>query len=194
MISLILFLRSPRQSWLIVPRDIELTCKKPSCELFSSHLSIPSGWLSLSSIVHITCSLFVITLLSRFSRKTVSCSFLRTWTARSSRAPHLSRANGITSSCLLSQTPYELSRRYVLRRKNSAGAKFHLLCRDSQESPLDSILVVTRQNYRSSFFPLPPLSSPASRRKKDERTRRARSWIAREIKASPFGETTTRRL
>lgn len=60
-----------------------------------------SVWLclSLSSIVHITCSLFVITLLSRFSRKTVSCSFLRTRTAWSSRA-RLSRANdGITGSC-----------------------------------------------------------------------------------------------
>lgn len=109
-----------------------------------------SVWLclSLSSIVHITCSLFVITLLSRFSRKTVSCSFLRTRTAWSSRA-RLSRANdGITCS-----KPF-------YRRNNTSFSddekirieRFHLLARFPRLRICNDFILSL--NYRFLFFRL----------------------------------------
>lgn len=109
-----------------------------------------SVWLclSLSSIVHITCSLFVITLLSRFSRKTVSCSFLRTRTAWSSRA-RLSRANdGITCS-----KPF-------YRRNNTSFSddekilieRFHLFARFPRLRICNDFILSL--NYRFLFFRL----------------------------------------
>lgn len=162
-----------------------------------------SVWLSLSSIVHITCSLFVITLLSRFSRKTVSCSFLRTRTAWSSRA-RLSRANdGITSSCSKPFTDHVRYRRdscNTLFSEKIRIERFHLrfVARFSRNELLriyNDFIPSYRHapNYRSFFFL--PLLCLASLEEEEGSSERAHvRWIARKIKASPFGETTTRRL
>lgn len=128
-----------------------------------------SVWLSLSSIVHITCPLFVITLLSRFSRKTVSCSFLRTRTAWSSRA-RLSRANdGITSSC--SPNLFRGHARYIMIREKFE--RFHLRFVAISNELLrirnhDFILSVVTRRIIHLFFSLPlryPLQPWGGRRK-----------------------------
>lgn len=135
-----------------------------------------SVWLSLSSIVHITCSLFVITLLSRFSRKTVSCSFLRTRTAWSSRA-RLSRANdGITSSCSKPFTDHVRYRRdsyntlFSEKIRNDSIYDFHA----TNYYEFITILshpIVTRQIIDLFFFCL-CYASPALRRKKEAASER----------------------
>lgn len=141
-----------------------------------------SVWLSLSSIVHITCSLFVITLLSRFSRKTVSCSFLRTRTAWSSRA-RLSRANdGITSSCSKPFTDHVRYRRdscNTLFSEKIRIERFHLrfVARFSRNELLriyNDFIPSYRHapNYRSFFFLPFCYASPALRRKKEAASER----------------------
>lgn len=191
MISLILFLRSDlhgkvtnRSCWHWI------NMQEAIVQVILESLK-HSVWLSLSSIVHITCPLFVITLLSRFSRKTVSCSFLRTRTAWSSRA-RLSRANdGITSSC--SPNLLEATHDILWYEKNSNDFIYDL-------SPFPTNYyeyVITILSYPSSraelsIFSFLCLSVILSNLEEEEGSNERAS--ARKIKATPFGETTTRRL
>lgn len=189
MISLILFLRSDLHGSKVTNRSSWhwINMQEAIVQVILESLE-HSVWLclSLSSIVHITCSLFVITLLSRFSRKTVSCSFLRTRTAWSSRA-RLSRANdGITGSC---SKPF-------YRRNNTSFS-------DDEKIRIDFIYSLLRicndfilsLNYRFLFFRLSVTRLEEEEGSSERASERAHvRWIARKIKASPFGETTTRRL
>lgn len=153
MISLILFLRSDLHGSKVTNRSSWhwINMQEAIVQVILESLE-HSVWLclSLSSIVHITCSLFVITLLSRFSRKTVSCSFLRTRTAWSFRA-RLSRANdGITGSC--SKPFYRRNNTSFSDDEKIRIERFHLLARFPRLRICNDFIL--SWNYRFLFFRL----------------------------------------